>query len=142
MPGGTSSALLPSCFLSPRRRRCRSRSWTKVSHRTGTIPTYCSCECESSFFCADICSCGIPNQGTAPQHQEVHLPHEGGSPTSALSPRWRGRGEALCSRRRWTCMTIFRRVTIIFICKRKRVPLELKQMVCVCGSSRPRAGDH
>ena len=114
MPGGTSSDFVLSCSLSPKRKRSRLRSWTRVSiyplalfGRT-ILFTY-----PFSLFGADANTCGISAQSAAVQHQEIHLPHEGRPYTATLRTRGSHRGKALCPRRRRPRMSIciWRRLT-------------------------------
>ena len=108
MPGGTSSDFLLSCSLSLKRKHSRSRSWTRVSNHPLSffgktfLFTY-----PFSLFGVDADTCGISNQGTAAQHQEIHLPQ--GSRPYAATLRTRGchRRETLCSRWRRPRMSIY-----------------------------------
>ena len=51
-----------------------------------------------SLFGANAYPCGVSDQGATAQHQEVHLPHEGRSITTALRVRRWDRGEGFCAR--------------------------------------------
>lgn len=109
MPRGTSSDFLQSCSLSRKRKRSRSKSWTRVSNPPiAVFKRHFLFTRPSSLFCANADSCGIPDQGAAAQHQEVHLPHEGRSYAAALRTRRCYRGEALCTRWRRPRMSVYR----------------------------------
>ena len=114
MPGGTLSDFLLSCSLSPKRKRSRLRSWTRVSE--STLPLFRRTFVFThpfSLFGAYADTCSVSDQGAAAQHQEIHLPHEGRTYAAALRTRACHRGKALCPRRRRPRMNtcIWRRLT-------------------------------
>ena len=110
MPGGTSSDFLPSCFLSRKQKRFRSRSWTRVSTPASVVQKdILFTHALLSFFGADADSCGVSDEGAATQHQEAYLPYEGRSPTAALRIRGCHRGETLFTRWCGTRMSMYRR---------------------------------
>jgi Sugar (and other) transporter len=59
-----------------------------------------------SLFGVDADTCGISNQGTAVQHQEIHLPQESRPYAATLRTRGCHRGETLCPRWRRPRMSI------------------------------------